>query len=61
MRSSPDLCKFLHRCPARIDGVCNVQPPMHRIVRNDKEILCHHTDAELQRLYVREPELEDVS
>ena len=61
LRSSPDLCKFLHRCPVRIDGVCNVQPPMHRIVRNDKEILCHHTEAELQRLHVREPELEVVS
>lgn len=61
MRSSPDLCRFLDRCPARIDGVCNVSAPSHRVVRNGKEILCHHTDAELQRLLRREPEIEEVS
>jgi peptide/nickel transport system ATP-binding protein len=61
LRASPDLCTFLHRCPARINGVCNVEPPLNRIVRNDKEILCHHTDAELERLFVRERALEEAS
>jgi peptide/nickel transport system ATP-binding protein len=43
-----ELCKFLDRCPARIDGVCNVAAPANRIFRNGKEILCHHSEAELQ-------------
>lgn len=60
MRGSPELCRFLDRCPARIDGVCNVSAPP-RVVRNGKEILCHHTDAELQRLLVREPPIEEAS
>lgn len=54
MRNSPELCKFLQRCPARIDGVCNVRAPTRRVIRAGKEILCHHDDAELQHLLARE-------
>jgi peptide/nickel transport system ATP-binding protein len=50
-----ELCRFLERCPARIDGVCNVAAPANRLVRNGKEILCHHTETELQHARVREP------
>lgn len=48
MRGSSDLCKFLQRCPARIDGVCNVQPPTHRVIRGDKQILCHRSEVDLE-------------
>ncbi len=44
----PGLCAFLKRCPARIDGVCNVRPPQHIALRDGKEILCHHDDAGLR-------------
>jgi peptide/nickel transport system ATP-binding protein len=48
--NSPDLCKFLQRCPARIDGVCNVRAPANRLIRGGKQVLCHRDDAELERL-----------
>jgi peptide/nickel transport system ATP-binding protein len=54
------LCGFIKRCPVRIDGVCNVKPPVHSTLRNGKEILCHHTEEELQRLAVRKPAVEEV-
>lgn len=41
------LCSFLDRCPVRIDGVCNVRAPVSGEGRDGKEILCHHSDAEL--------------
>jgi peptide/nickel transport system ATP-binding protein len=47
----PQLCSFLQRCPVRIDGVCNVTAPSHVVTRNGKEILCHHSDEQLQRLH----------
>ena len=59
------LCSFLHRCPVRIDGVCNVTPPSHVVTRSGKEILCHHSDEQLRRLHdplraiVHEPGAED--
>ena len=59
-RTSPDLCKFLERCPARIDGVCNTRAPVHRMIHGGKQILCHHGDAELQRLLAREPASEEA-
>jgi peptide/nickel transport system ATP-binding protein len=46
----PGLCDFLPRCPARIDGVCNIKPPSRVVTRNGKQILCHHSDEELQHL-----------
>ena len=54
------LCGFVKRCPVRIDGVCNVRPPLHSMLRNGKEVLCHHTEEELQRLPVRKPAVEEV-
>ncbi len=52
---TPALCSFLNRCPVRIDGMCNLQPPKHVVMRDGKEILCHHTDEELRQLHVRQP------
>jgi peptide/nickel transport system ATP-binding protein len=45
-----NLCSFLRRCPVRIDGVCNVKPPSRVVTPDGKQILCHHSDQELQHL-----------
>ena len=52
---SPSLCSFLPRCPVRIDGVCNVAPPPRVRLSEGNEILCHHSETELQRLRPRIP------
>jgi peptide/nickel transport system ATP-binding protein len=44
------LCSFLDRCPVRIAGVCDREPPPRRDLGGGKEILCHHSGAELERL-----------
>jgi len=44
------LCTFLDRCPVRIAGVCDREPPPRRDLGGGKEILCHHTRAELEAL-----------
>jgi peptide/nickel transport system ATP-binding protein len=44
------LCRFLDRCPVRIDGVCDKVAPPRRELAEHKEILCHHTGAELEAL-----------
>ncbi len=36
-----DLCGFLQRCPARIDGVCDQLPPPSTIRGEGRMILCH--------------------
>jgi len=41
------LCSFVGRCPARIDGLCNVTPPSPRVLADGREILCHHSGPEL--------------
>ncbi len=41
------LCPFLDRCPVRIEGKCNVEPPPWRALSAGNEILCHHDDTEL--------------
>ena len=46
----PGLCTFLGRCPVRIAGVCDREPPPRRDLGEGKEILCHQTSAELKRL-----------
>jgi peptide/nickel transport system ATP-binding protein len=47
----PDLCRFLPRCAARMDGVCNITPPPRRPLdkgaRGDSRILCHRGDESL--------------
>lgn len=49
-RGNADMCAFLARCPARINGICNVfAPPRHPLGKGN-EILCHHNDATLLRL-----------
>ena len=44
------LCVFRDRCLVRIDGVCDRESPPRRTLAGGKEILCHHTSAELERL-----------
>lgn len=39
-----DLCRFLQRCPKRINGVCNTTPPPRLTLRSGNEILCHRRD-----------------
>ena len=51
----PGLCTFLDRCPVRIAGVCDREAPPRRELGGGKEILCHHTSAELERLQTAEP------
>ena len=48
--ASADICAFLARCPMRIDGVCNTVPPRRRNMEHGGEILCHRSDADLQRM-----------
>ncbi|WP_340265083.1 ABC transporter ATP-binding protein [Sphingobium mellinum] len=43
----PDLCRFLARCPARIDGLCNVSPPPRHRLSKGNSILCHHGEESL--------------
>jgi peptide/nickel transport system ATP-binding protein len=59
-RNSPELCKFLQRCPARIDGICNTRAPLQRMIGEDKQILCHHDDADLRRLLAKAVAGEEV-
>ena len=47
---SADICAFLPRCTMRIDGVCNTVPPRRRNMEHGGEILCHRSDADLQRM-----------
>ncbi len=47
------LCAFLDRCPVRVDGVCDREAPPRRALGDGKEILCHHTSTELERLQAR--------
>jgi len=47
---SPDICAFLHRCSMRVNGTCNAVPPLRRSLEHGGEILCHRSDADLQRL-----------
>jgi len=48
--SSPDICAFLHRCSLRVDGTCNLVPPLRRSLEHGGEILCHRTDTDLRHL-----------
>jgi peptide/nickel transport system ATP-binding protein len=49
-KPGPGLCTFLDRCPVRVAGVCDKVAPPRRRLGGDKEILCHHTRAELEAL-----------
>jgi peptide/nickel transport system ATP-binding protein len=42
--TTPGLCGFLDRCPARIEGVCDrLPPPSVRLAGS--EVLCHRGEA----------------
>ncbi len=44
----PRICRFLDRCPKRVEGLCNaVIPPQHKL-SSGSEILCHLTEEQLQ-------------
>ncbi|KPC25266.1 Oligopeptide/dipeptide ABC transporter [Pseudomonas syringae pv. cilantro] len=45
---NPELCTFLNRCPARIEGLCNKTAPGRRRIAGGSEILCHRDSDELQ-------------
>jgi peptide/nickel transport system ATP-binding protein len=45
------LCRFLDRCPVRIDGLCNKVAPPRISLPDGNEVLCHHSAAELQQEY----------
>jgi peptide/nickel transport system ATP-binding protein len=47
---SNQLCSFRSRCPARIDGKCNVTPPTMKKLPTGAEIRCHHSAEELVRM-----------
>ncbi|PHN54039.1 ABC transporter [Pseudomonas syringae] len=42
-----ELCTFLNRCPARIEGLCNKTAPGRRRIAGGSEILCHRDSDEL--------------
>ncbi|MEX3934476.1 ABC transporter ATP-binding protein [Paraburkholderia phymatum] len=47
---SSDLCSFRARCPARIDGKCNLVPPSIVLMPSGAQVRCHHSAAELMRM-----------
>jgi peptide/nickel transport system ATP-binding protein len=56
-----DLCSFLDRCSARIEGVCTrVAPPRQRL-DSGGEILCHHSSDALRRLQAPLHRFEEVA
>ncbi|MFA1026454.1 Peptide ABC transporter ATP-binding protein [Pseudomonas syringae pv. helianthi] len=46
--NNPELCTFLNRCPARVEGLCNKTAPGRRVIAGGSEILCHRDSDELQ-------------
>lgn len=50
-----ELCSFRARCPVRIDGKCNVTPPLMKKLPSGAEILCHHSAADLNRMQTADP------
>jgi peptide/nickel transport system ATP-binding protein len=39
----------------RIDGKCNVTPPLMKKLPSGAEILCHHSAADLNRMQTADP------
>jgi peptide/nickel transport system ATP-binding protein len=48
--ADPKLCRFLSRCPVRVAGACEVEPPPTRTFADGVQALCHHSEAELAAL-----------
>ncbi|GFZ66990.1 ABC transporter ATP-binding protein [Pseudomonas amygdali pv. eriobotryae] len=46
--NNPELCTFLNRCPAHVEGLCNKTAPSRRMIAGGSEILCHRDSDELQ-------------
>ncbi len=51
LRESPDLCRFVPRCPVAIAGMCDVAPPPLRLMAAGNSVLCHRSEAELVGMY----------
>jgi oligopeptide/dipeptide ABC transporter, ATP-binding protein, C-terminal domain len=49
LSADPDLCRFLARCPARVDGLCNITPPPRSGLSKGNDILCHHSEEALTK------------
>lgn len=45
--TAPGLCRFLERCPVRVQGLCDRQAPPLRPLRGGKLALCHLSEAAL--------------
>ncbi|WP_044559656.1 ATP-binding cassette domain-containing protein, partial [Azospirillum sp. B4] len=45
-----NLCRFLPRCTARVEGLCDRLPPPRIILDGGNELLCHHDGQTLQHL-----------
>jgi len=48
--SASALCPFRSRCPVKIAGVCDSEPPPCHALDNGAEVLCHHTFESLVAL-----------
>jgi peptide/nickel transport system ATP-binding protein len=35
------ICRFLHRCPVSIGGVCDRLPPPRAQLSDGRQVLCH--------------------
>lgn len=47
LEDNPRICRFLDRCPKRVEGLCNVEIPVKQKLSDDSEILCHLTESQL--------------
>ncbi|TWB50612.1 ABC transporter ATP-binding protein [Nitrospirillum viridazoti] len=45
-----NLCRFLPRCAARVEGLCDRLPPPRIALDGGNELLCHHDGQALQHL-----------
>lgn len=47
--NTPELCTFLHRCPVRVEGLCNRTAPGRRVIAGGSEVLCHLDSSQLRQ------------
>ncbi len=48
VNQNPMICRFVDRCPRRIEGVCNAEVPPKRTLLDGSRILCHLTESQLE-------------
>lgn len=44
----PDGCRFHTRCPVAVEGLCDVEVPALRLVREERWVSCHLVESELE-------------